>query len=362
MIEAVLRKEGKQHTHLILMDDDIQLDTNVLERTQAFLQLIKSEYQDAFLGGAMLELEKRYQQFENGASFTGINLTSYNHGWDLRRPECLAANEEENPINYTGWWYCCIPTQVIQEDNLPLPQFIHYDDIEYGVRNAEPGVILVNGICVWHPYGNNKQPVSMNYYDLRNVMIAMAGSKHPCTKWQAAIRFIGTVVTETIRYRYRSAELFFRGIEDYYKGPEYFMALDPVENHQMLMSLNDCYEEPIDIDLSKVENRTVAQSIPHCAVWGTLCWFLPAMKKERYIGIYDTGIPYFTKRLYFYDENRGKGFWMEKSYKTAFAYAGRCIKDTVMILREHDKMKERWKSAKPEYTSLAYWEKYLELK
>lgn len=360
MIESLYRSK-RNFSHIILMDDDIELYPAVIERTYRFLQMMNEEYARAVVGGAMLELVKRYQQFESGASFKGINLMSYNHGWDLRRPEAVAANEVLNPINYTGWWYCCIPMENIRELGLPLPQFIHYDDIEYGVRNSKYGTILMNGLCVWHPYGMNKQPVSMNYYDLRNVMIAMAGSEEPCTKMQAVVRFMGTIWTETLRYRYNSAECFFLGIEDYYRGPEYFMDMEPVSNHQRIVANNDPYEDPVGIDLSKVENRGVDQRISHCMVWSALCMLLPSFKKERYIGILDTGAPFFTKRLYFYDENRKKGFWLERNYKKFWSYLWRSIRDSIMILRHHDEMIERYKELKPVYTGLDYWEKYLHL-
>ena len=360
MIESVYRSE-EEFSHTILMDDDIELYPVVIERTYRFLQMMKKEHARAVVGGAMLELEKRYQQFESGASFTGINLVSYNHGWDLRKADVVAANEVINPINYTGWWYCCIPTINIKELGLPLPQFIHYDDIEFGVRNSRFGTILLNGLCVWHPYGLNKQPVSMNYYDLRNVMIAMAGSESPCTKMQALMRFFGTIWTETLRYRYNSAECFFLGIEDYYRGPEHFMEIEPVSNHQRIAANNDVYEDPVGIDLNLVENRTVEERPSHCVVWGALCWLLPALGKDRYIGLRDTGVPFFSKRLYFYDENRKKGFWMQRNYKIFFRNIGRTIRDSVMILTKHDAMIRRYREKKDEYTSLEFWEKYLHI-
>lgn len=358
MIESVYRSK-EEFSHIILMDDDIELYPPVIERTYRFLQMMKEEHKRAVVGGAMLELEKRYQQFESGASFTGINLVSYNHGWDLRRADVVAANEVINPINYTGWWYCCIPTKNIRELGLPLPQFIHYDDIEYGVRNSVYGTILMNGLCVWHPYGLNKQPVSMNYYDLRNVMIAMAGSETPCTKLQALVRFLGTIWTETLRYRYNSAECFFLGIEDYYKGPEYFMKIEPVSNHQRIAAHNDVYEDPVGIDLKLVENRTIEERPSHCVVWGALCWLLPPVGRDRYIGLRDTGVPFFSRRLYFYDENRKKGFWMQRNYRIFFKNIGRTIRDSLMILGKHDQMIRRYQKAKKEYTSLEFWEKYL---
>lgn len=360
MIESVHRSK-QNHTHLILMDDDIELYPVVIERTYRLLQMVKKEYLQAVVGGAMIELKKRYKQFESGANFTGINLYSYNHGWDLRKRDVIAANEVENDINYTGWWYCCIPTKNIKELGLPLPQFIHYDDIEYGVRNSHYGIIMMNGLCVWHPYGMNKQAVSMNYYDLRNVMIAQAVSDVPCTSLQAYIRFMGTVWTETLRYRYNSAECFFLGIEDYYKGPKYFMNIEPVSNHRRIAENNDVYKAPIGIDLSKVENISIKGRPPHCLVWGALCWFLPSSSKARYIGLRDTGVPFFTRQLYFYDENRKKGFWMERDYKVLFRNLKRSIVDGLKILMLHNSMIKKYRNLKHVYTGLEFWEKYLNI-
>ncbi len=360
MIESVYRS-GEDYTHIILMDDDIELDTFVFERTYRLIQMVKKGYKRAVVGGAMLELKRRYKQFEAGATFSGIDIYSYNHGWDLRRKDAIAANEAENDINYTGWWYCCIPTDNIRELGLPLPQFIHYDDIEYGVRNSHFGIILMNGLCVWHPYGMNKQAVSMNYYDFRNSLIAQANTDDPATAMSVFIKFMDTIWTETLRYRYNSAECFFIGLEDYFKGPEYFMQLEPIDNHKRMAEHNDNYENPVGIDLSKVENISHKGRPPHCMMWGALCWFLPSSKRPRYIGIRDSGVPFFTRRLYFYDENREKGFWMERDYNVLFKNLKRSLVDGWKILTLHDSMAADYKRLKKVYTSLEFWEKYLEI-
>ena len=360
MIESVYRS-GEYYTHIILMDDDIELDTFVIDRTYRLLRMIKKGYKRAVVGGAMLELKRRYKQFEAGATLSGIEIYSYNHGWDLRRKDCIAANEAENDINYTGWWYCCIPTENIRELGLPLPQFIHYDDIEYGVRNSHFGIILMNGLCVWHPYGMNKQAVSMNYYDFRNAMIAQANTEDPCTTMHLLLKFMDTIWTETLRYRYNSAECFFLGLEDYFKGPEHFMHTDPVDNHKWLATHNDVYEDPFGIDLDKVENISWKGRPPHCMVWGALCWFLPPSPRVRYIGIKDSGVPFFTRKLYFYDENRKQGFWMERDYGIFLRNLKRSVKDGWDIVTRHKSMTKAYKDLKPVYTGLEFWEKYLEI-
>ncbi len=360
MIESIFNRPG-DFSHIILMDDDIELDCNVIERTYTLLRMVKAEYKKATVAGAMLELKKRYQQFECGANFEGILITSFNHGWDMRKAVAVAANEYENNIRYSGWWYSCIPTEVITEDNLPLPQFIHYDDIEYGTRNSANGTIMMNGLCVWHPYGFNKQPIAMNYYDMRNLLIAAAGLPIKAKTLSVAIRFFGVYAQELILYRYDSGDRFAEGLEDFFKGVDYFMQLDPIEKHADLAARNIKYEEPVGIDLSKIENNGVEQQLPHAAVLSALCWLLPAHNKERVIGIYDTGATYRTKRLYFYDENRKMGYWLKKQYSMFIPRVCRCIKDTFIILFTYKKKALEWESRKSEYTNLEFWKRYLEL-
>ena len=55
------------------------------------------------------------------------------------------------------------------------------------------------------------------------------------------------------------------------------------------------------------------------------------------------------------------GLWMERNYKIFFRYIGRTLRDSLMILQNHDRMAERYRRMKPEYTSLAFWEKYLHI-
>ena len=96
-------------------------------------------------------------------------------------------------------------------------------------------------------------------------------------------------------------------------------------------------------------------------IWGAFCWLLPSSGRERYIGIKDSGVPFFTRKLYFYDENRKKGFWMERDYNILFKNIKRSIAIGKKILTEHGTMINQYKDLKPVYTGLEFWEKYLEI-
>ena len=359
MIEGVLKNENCPFTHFILMDDDICINTNAIERNYRLLQLLKPEYSQMNVGGELFDLDYRYRQFEAGASFVGTVIQSYNQGWDMRRKSAVSANEVENPMNFNGWWYTCIPVGFIREDNLPLPVFIHRDDVEYGMRN-QAGTILLNGICVWHPQGPNKATTAMNYYDVRNDMIAMASYETGATAKQLADNYFRGMLGNLLRYRYEVEECVFEAIEDFFKGPDYFMNLDPIEKHKSLAKYNYKFAPPdATIDLSKIQKTRVDELPKGVFLKAALCWLLPAKNEVRVCHLEDIGVAYNYKKLYLYDRFRGEGFLTEKSYKRAISVVLHYFKLRRMMLRDYDKVRQEWVAKKKEYTSLEFWEKYL---
>ena len=92
IMEALFYRKPSPFTHIILMDDDILLDTAVVERTWLFLSHVKKEYQGAILGGEMFELDRKYMQFEAGAlTYWQLNDFYHRH-YDMRKPDMVSAN------------------------------------------------------------------------------------------------------------------------------------------------------------------------------------------------------------------------------------------------------------------------------
>ncbi len=60
LIEILHDKATNFYTHALLMDDDIELDTESLERTFSFLCCLKEEYLESTVGGAMLRNDTPY--------------------------------------------------------------------------------------------------------------------------------------------------------------------------------------------------------------------------------------------------------------------------------------------------------------
>jgi GT2 family glycosyltransferase len=228
MLEA-LRAEPKP-THVLLMDDDVILSPESIFRTYALLRLLKDEYKGHFISGAMLFMEQMNVQHED-VGYVSKDKGAYGpekpllhmHTWDA-----VVRNEEDYDDyehHYAGWWYCCMPTATVREDNLPLPLFIRGDDVEYSLRNKAEFISL-NGICVWHPGFTGKYNAALELYLVhRNSLIVQAASGI-----LQGIDFIARMrelFWRKVRcFDYSGADLILDAVDDYLAGPEFLMGAD----------------------------------------------------------------------------------------------------------------------------------------
>ncbi|MBN1647373.1 MAG: glycosyltransferase, partial [Spirochaetales bacterium] len=119
LIEAIARK----CTHAVLMDDDISLDPEALQRTDSLLALLRPEYSTRFIAGAMFRMDKPSIQHESTAVWNGIKVHSQKHNLDMTKKRSICRNEkpDRRTQRYAGWWYCGIPLTKGIEHDLPFP-------------------------------------------------------------------------------------------------------------------------------------------------------------------------------------------------------------------------------------------------
>ena len=233
LIEINKRKKISCITHAIFMDDDVEIEPEAILRTYRMLKILKKEYQTAFIAGAMLRLDMKYVQHENGALWNAGKCEFVNRGLNLSDFKNVVFNEKEQKRDYAAWWYCCIPARVIREDNLPIPIFIHQDDTEYSLRNAQH-IITMNGIAIWHEASEHKRVSTNEYYNLRNMLIV--NSKY-CPNFgikDAKRQLTSRMLSALLRFRYKDMYLIYRAIEDFCKGPGWLQTVDAVKLHKEL--------------------------------------------------------------------------------------------------------------------------------
>ena len=222
MIE-VLHQTEKKASHILLMDDDVLVLPESILRVYRLLRILKEEYKEYFLSGAMLCYEKMNIQtedvgFVNKDGAYGPEKKEVN----LSRLENILINEEPpypRSNRYAGWWFCCIPRESIEKNGLPLPLFVRGDDVEFSLRN-KADFLTMNGLCVWHMGFSGKFSPSMELYQVhRNSLIIQAASG-VCREIDFINRLKKMFRSRILGLDYMGAEQVLDAIEDYLQGPK----------------------------------------------------------------------------------------------------------------------------------------------
>lgn len=366
-IKKLQKKEG--YTHALLMDDDVVIEVESLFRTWTLLSLLKEEYRGAFVGGAMLRLDKAYIQVESGAVWNRGYLISRKSGLDLRSVESCLYNETEEKIDYCAWWYCTIPLEVVREDNLPLPIFIRGDDVEYGLRNAKK-IIMMNGICVWHEPFENKYSSSMFYYILRNRLIDNAVHHMALEKKEFIKIMENQVRVELYLYRYKNARLLMKGVIDFYRGIDWLKRQDGERLHKRVISegYKLQYIEELEEDFDypsyeralkeKVETSLKHRIIRRVTLNGTFLKpkhgiAVTSVVNGKHINVYR------ADKVINYDKANQKGFITKRDVEEA-KKCERLLKRVIAATNQYyDKVNKEYGERGKELMQSEFWKHYL---
>lgn len=355
-------------THVLLMDDDIVIDTESLIKTYVIVSLLKEEYKDAFIGGSMLRIDKQYVQVEAGASWNGGDLIPNKMNLDMRDCWDCLFNEVEEYTEYNAWWYCCFPVSVISEENLPLPIFIRGDDLEYGLRNMKT-LILMNGICVWHEPFENKYSSFLEYYIIRNRMIDNSFHFPNWGKKQLKKAIWGQWRRECKFYRYKNVDLHTRGVRDFLKGIDFLLETDGEKLHKEIMASGykatsveeigipfryDEYDKSRKPLISKMHDRV------RKLTWNG--YLLPA-RHVRTVSMSQVNLVsvWRAKTIVYYDVTANKAFVCNRSWKELISKFFMVLGLVIEVDLKYNKAKRSYQQRGSEIKNLEFWNRYLEL-
>lgn len=212
-------QSSKPCTHVLIMDDDIEIAPTAIILSINLLAYLKEEYRCHFIGGAMMNLDQR------NIKHASLEWFDKKHFWSSTGPVDVnnrlnvlkASIHSFHPDQYQAWWYCIIPTKVVNLNNLPLPLFFQNDDVEYALRN-QAKIILMNGIAVWHEPFYKKVQNMKPYYSLRNALIVSATeSLYPTDRILRVIR--NSFRREICQFNYSGAQVYIDILEDFMQGP-----------------------------------------------------------------------------------------------------------------------------------------------
>ncbi|MGI6754961.1 MAG: glycosyltransferase [Atopobiaceae bacterium] len=238
----LLAQEQADVTHILLMDDDVEVSPESIKRTYNLLTIVNDEYKDAFVSGAMMNFDEPDIHWEDLGfmTFNGIYkslkpVTRLSVLHDCVACEGFVPEEEIYPDTkqrYAAWWYCCIPISMIKRNGMPLPFFVRFDDVEYSLR-SHPRFMTLNGICVWHlAFFMRYNAAQERYQTVRNGLVGQdITGVAPMSDFMVEIKL--SMTRELCKFNYKDAELICEGLEDYLRGPEWFAQKDVAEKRFM---------------------------------------------------------------------------------------------------------------------------------
>lgn len=367
MIEIMKSDHFSGYTHIIMMDDDIVLPTETLLRNAAFLSLIQPKYERAFVGAAMLELDRPEVQHTTISNWIGKKSVAVKTNYQLSTFDDVLRNEIEEKGNHFGWWYCCMPIDVVREDNLPLPLFIKRDDVEFSLR-TKPPLITLNGVCVWHESFNRKYAPYLEYYFWRNNSILSAIYRIHEDKKELRRALREYIAKKCAMLRYNDAHLAMRGVEDFLKGVEWIKGVDPAALNTSVMK--DGYKcTPINkmtMTFRLNEYEKALEMRPEEGRWSRFIRELSRngqafkAKHKPIVPIVnaDQAQLYRAKSALYYSEANENGFVVKKSFHERNKIYRRYFRLSRNIGREYAKTAAEYRARFRELTSTASWEDY----
>lgn len=221
ILESRKEDAAGQVSHIIFMDDDVCFMEESFYRLYALLSLLLPCYSQETVAGRMFRMDNKTVQYTACEVWNKGNLIHMGHEKDMTAREgLLTVNKERG--EYGGWWFCCFPIEFAKE-NLPLPFFLHCDDVEYGLRCGKSPLVL-NGIQVWHETAEHRMTPEMAYYDIRNSFIVntiyggFEDWKELLERWRCYIGMYHREKQYALKYAAVSA------LKDYMRGSSYFLS------------------------------------------------------------------------------------------------------------------------------------------
>jgi galactofuranosylgalactofuranosylrhamnosyl-N-acetylglucosaminyl-diphospho-decaprenol beta-1,5/1,6-galactofuranosyltransferase len=218
----VMAAEGGENAHVLLMDDDVKLESDTVIRLGA---LADCTVEPTIVGGQNLcELHPGQLFVDSDIA----NLPKLRAGVDrteesLSGRSMLKDNQDRRvDATHNAWWCCLVPAQVVARIGYPLPIFFQWDDVEYGLRARAAGFFTVTlpGAGVWHQDLHWKGWDDWSrYFHYRNGLItaALRGRFDP----RAMTEFLVIDFAETLAsMQYGLAATIIKAIEDFLRGPE----------------------------------------------------------------------------------------------------------------------------------------------
>lgn len=363
-----VRDDGRS-THVVLADDDVQVEPESILRMHAFFRLARDGFA---LGGHMLDAVRPWMLYEAGATVDRQEWSLYpiRTGQDLREPRTLAELLDIRASHYNGWWLFGFPIDFVEQVGMPLPCFIRGDDIEFGIRlhNAGLHTVALPGVAIWHEPFYLKIGGWQLYYETRNMLIT-AALHFDFRPGRAAWNVMVQCLRQLLTFRYYSAALILRGAEDFLAGPTILRG-PPLGIHSSLIDMRARY--PVETVAREYAAEPARTSRPPRSRAGRAGRGAAVLMRNMFT---PTRPRVNAKRLPvselawahmgFQDAVAVDTYWdrdlivLRRSRPEFRTLSARLLRVLARIIRESPRRVRSWRAAFPDLASPGSWQKYL---
>jgi len=184
-------------THVALLDDDALAQPEGLAHAWAFAQAAR---RPTLVGGHMFDAAApttlyRLGEVMDRTRFTWTSLPGTPTNTDLAHT-AVSGHAWLGPaysVDFPPWWMCLVPRAVVEAIGMPMPFFVKWDGVEFGLRAEAAGVasVALPGAVVWHDswVGKNAESGWQAYFLLRNrIVTALLNDARPTVlvaEWMA---------------------------------------------------------------------------------------------------------------------------------------------------------------------------------
>jgi GT2 family glycosyltransferase len=248
-------REKQWATHVLFMDDDINLETESLVRTVALFAYARDP--QLCVHGAMISEERQWMQFESGSRYLWRSLyplRALGQEDDLRERSLVLRDAKERRFAYSAWWYTAFPINITRDN--PLPVFVRGDDVAFGLMHTGRHTVALNGVAVWHADFHLKNNPSSLFYEMRNfaTIDTLVFDRHRW--WHLAQRFLALSFRNLFGFRYSSAEYMIRGMRAFLAGPQALAEVDHTALHDELRQVAEEKPAPLSVEHAAVPMST----------------------------------------------------------------------------------------------------------
>ncbi|MQY26917.1 glycosyltransferase [Nocardia aurantia] len=223
--------------YIVYMDDDIEIEPDCILRALAFARFARTP---TLVGGQMLNLQERSHLHVMGEvvdrgiwMWTAAPNVEYDHDfakYPLRDRDNSKLLHRRIDVDFNGWWTCVIPRSVAEEIGQPLPLFLKWDDVEYGLRARAAGypTVTLPGAAVWHMAWSDKDDAIdwQAYFHLRNRLV-VAALHLPNDGRPMVVNTIKATLKHLLCLEYSTVAIQNQAIRDFLGGPDRLFDLLP---------------------------------------------------------------------------------------------------------------------------------------